>query len=95
MEPLLETNLAPSESLPLGVGPQSGLSHVRGDGAMPLSGLTIQALLAETIAHFPDRLAGVFREQGLRWTWREFGQCRAEWLPHRCRATFDSLPRCR
>ncbi|MBR1221837.1 AMP-binding protein [Bradyrhizobium sp. U87765 SZCCT0131] len=48
------------------------LSHVEGDATAPLSDLTIFALLADTAARFPDRLAVVFREQGVRWTWRQF-----------------------
>jgi fatty-acyl-CoA synthase len=47
-------------------------SYVRGTADSPLSDLTIAALLAETAARFPDRLAVVFREQGVRWSWREF-----------------------
>jgi fatty-acyl-CoA synthase len=46
-------------------------SYVRGLDS-PLSDLTIAALLAETAARFPDRLAVVFREQGVRWSWKEF-----------------------
>jgi len=47
-------------------------SYVRGTADSPLSDLTIAALLAETAARFPDRLAVVFREQGIRWNWKEF-----------------------
>ena len=47
-------------------------SYVRGTADSPLSDLTIAALLAETAARFPDRLAVVFREQGVRWSWKEF-----------------------
>jgi fatty-acyl-CoA synthase len=47
-------------------------SYVRGTADSPPSDLTIAALLAETAARFPDRLAVVFREQGVRWSWREF-----------------------
>jgi fatty-acyl-CoA synthase len=47
-------------------------SYVRGTADSPLSDLTIAALLAETAARFPDRLAVVFREQGVRWNWKEF-----------------------
>ena len=47
-------------------------SYVRGTGDSPLSDLTIAALLAETAARFPDRLAVVLREQGVRWSWKEF-----------------------
>ena len=47
-------------------------SYVRSTADSPLSDLTIAALLAETAAQFPDRLAVVFREQGARWSWQEF-----------------------
>jgi fatty-acyl-CoA synthase len=47
-------------------------SYVRSTADSPLSDLTIAALLAETAARFPDRLAVVFREQGVRWNWKEF-----------------------
>jgi len=47
-------------------------SYVRGTADSSLSDLTIAALLAETAARFPDRLAVVFREQGVRWNWKEF-----------------------
>ena len=48
-------------------------SHVRGTADSPLSDLTIATSLAETAARFPDRLAVVFREQRLRWIWKQFG----------------------
>ncbi|WP_454725391.1 MULTISPECIES: AMP-binding protein [Cupriavidus] len=54
--------------------PVAGLSHVRGETDLPLSELTVPALLAGTVARFPDREAVVFREQGVRWTWLEFSQ---------------------
>jgi fatty-acyl-CoA synthase len=47
-------------------------SYVRGTADSPLSDLTIAALLAETATRFPDRPAVIFREQGIRWSWREF-----------------------
>ena len=47
-------------------------SYVRGKANSPLSDLTIAALLAETVARFPDRLAVVFREQHVRWSWKQF-----------------------
>jgi fatty-acyl-CoA synthase len=37
-----------------------------------LSDATIGEFLGATATQFPDRLAVVFREQGIRWTWREF-----------------------
>jgi fatty-acyl-CoA synthase len=57
----------------LGIAPSGGLSHVRGATEPPLSTLTIDGLLAQTVARFGDRPAAVFREQGIRWTWAEFG----------------------
>ncbi|MES6429102.1 AMP-binding protein, partial [Cutibacterium acnes] len=50
----------------------TALSHVQGAADAVLSDQTIPALLADTAARFPDRLAVVFREQNLRWTWRAF-----------------------
>jgi fatty-acyl-CoA synthase len=58
-----------------GVGPTlpiDGLSHVAGWTDIPLSDATIYGLLADTAKCYPDRPAVVFREQGVRWTWREF-----------------------
>src|SRR6185503_20199231 len=52
--------------------PIDGLSHVKGWTDIPLSDATIYGLLADTAKCYPDRLAVVFREQGIRWTWREF-----------------------
>ncbi len=52
--------------------PIGGLSHVVGWTDIPLSDATIYGLLADTARAYPDRLAVVFREQGVRWTWREF-----------------------
>ncbi len=48
------------------------LSYVRGETGVPLSIQTIADLLADTVFRFPDRLAVVFREQGIRWTWTQF-----------------------
>ncbi|HEX6018053.1 MAG TPA: AMP-binding protein [Burkholderiaceae bacterium] len=56
----------------LGLAPRDGLSHVRGAGDAELWTLTIPALLAQTVARFGDRPAVCFREQGVRFTWREF-----------------------
>ncbi|WP_042623493.1 AMP-binding protein [Burkholderia plantarii] len=55
------------------IAPCDGLSYVRGATDVPLSHATVGAFLADTIARFPDRPAVVFREQGVRWSWREFG----------------------
>ena len=52
--------------------PINGLSHVAGWTDIPLSNATIYGLLADTAKAYPDRPAVVFREQGIRWTWREF-----------------------
>ena len=52
--------------------PRDGLSHVIGTVEPGLSDLTVAALLDATVARFPDRLAVVFSQQGVRWTWREF-----------------------
>jgi fatty-acyl-CoA synthase len=52
--------------------PINGLSHVAGWTDIPLSDATIYGLLADTARCYPDRPAVVFREQGVRWTWREF-----------------------
>ncbi|MEM5277736.1 AMP-binding protein [Cupriavidus taiwanensis] len=54
--------------------PAGGLSHVRGDTSIALSEQTVPALLAQTVAAFPEREAVVFREQGVRWNWREFAE---------------------
>ncbi len=51
--------------------PRDGVSHVVGAAEPPLSNLTICEWLDDTAARFPDRLACVFREQGLRWSWSE------------------------
>jgi fatty-acyl-CoA synthase len=52
--------------------PIKGLSHVAGWTDIPLSNATIYGLLADIAKAYPDRPAVVFREQGIRWTWREF-----------------------
>ena len=51
--------------------PRDNLSHVVGADVPALSDLTIGAWLADTAARTPDATACVFREQGLRWTWRQ------------------------
>jgi len=55
-----------------GIQPIGGLSQVRGDPRAVLSEQSIPALLADTVARFGERPAVLFREQGVRWTWREF-----------------------
>ena len=52
--------------------PIAGLSHVQGWTDIPLSNATIYGLLADTAKAYPARPAVVFREQGVRWNWREF-----------------------
>src|SRR6185437_7256510 len=52
--------------------PKDGLSYVRGSTEIPLSGATVGQFLRDTVERFPDRPAVVFREQGIRWTWKEF-----------------------
>ncbi|KVD42217.1 AMP-binding protein [Burkholderia sp. ABCPW 11] len=54
------------------IAPESGLSYVRGATDVPLSEATISRFLLDTAGRFPDRPAVVFREQQVRWTWREF-----------------------
>jgi fatty-acyl-CoA synthase len=56
----------------MSTAPHAGRSLVAGDTDIPLSDETIPQLLARTVAAWPDRPAVVFREQGVRWTWREF-----------------------
>jgi fatty-acyl-CoA synthase len=52
--------------------PVDGRSWVRGDTDVALSEMTIGALLSDTAARFGDRPAVIFREQGVRWSWRQF-----------------------
>ncbi|WP_244814869.1 AMP-binding protein [Caballeronia sp. Lep1P3] len=54
------------------IEPRDGLSYVRGATDIPLSDATVSRFLLDTVARFPDRPAVVFREQDIRWTWREF-----------------------
>ncbi|WP_323119322.1 AMP-binding protein [Burkholderia alba] len=54
------------------IAPRDGLSYVRGSTEVPLSEATVGQFLRDTAQRFPDRPAVVFREQGVRWTWREF-----------------------
>ncbi|WP_114813868.1 AMP-binding protein [Paraburkholderia kururiensis] len=54
------------------IEPKDGLSYVRGATDIPLSEATIAQFLFDTVQRFPDRPAVVFREQDIRWTWREF-----------------------
>ncbi|KVP70723.1 AMP-binding protein [Burkholderia ubonensis] len=54
------------------IAPENGLSYVRGATDVPLSEATIGQFLRDTAGRFPDRPAVVFREQRIRWSWREF-----------------------
>src|SRR6201996_7895817 len=54
--------------------PADGVAYVRGATDVPLSESTIGELLKDTAQRFPDRQAVVFREQGVRWTWKEFDE---------------------
>ncbi|PVX97456.1 AMP-binding protein [Paraburkholderia unamae] len=54
------------------IAPKDGLSYVRGTTEVPLSDATIGTFLLDTASRFPERPAVVFREQGIRWNWREF-----------------------
>ena len=53
--------------------PRPEESRLRGDGGARLLEDTIAGLLARTIADRPEAEALVFREHGLRLSWREFG----------------------
>jgi fatty-acyl-CoA synthase len=68
----METTMSITAAGKPGICPRDGLSHVSGRTDLPLSDATIYRLLTDTVARFPDRPAVVFREQGVRWTWREF-----------------------
>ena len=54
------------------IEPRDRLSYVRGSTDIPLSDATVSRFLRDTAARFPDRPAVIFREQNIRWTWREF-----------------------
>lgn len=54
------------------IAPENGLSYVRGATDVPLLEATIGRFLRDTAERFPERPAVVFREQQVRWTWREF-----------------------
>lgn len=53
------------------IQPKGGLSHVRGDFGPAMIGDTLSSLLSRTVDKFPSRLAAVFREHGVRWTWKQ------------------------
>ena len=54
--------------------PRNGMSYVVGDTEVPLAHVTVPALLEATGNRYPDAEAVVFREQGVRWTWRTFAE---------------------
>src|SRR6201992_710746 len=56
------------------IEPKDGLSYVRGSTDIPLSEATVGQFLRDTAARFPDRPAVVFREQRIRWTWKEVAE---------------------
>jgi fatty-acyl-CoA synthase len=56
------------------IEPKDGLSYVRGSTDVPLSESTVGQFLVDTARRFPERQAVVFREQEIRWNWREFQQ---------------------
>jgi fatty-acyl-CoA synthase len=51
--------------------PRGGVSHVVGAAEPPLSDLTVGGWLDATAARLPDHPACVFREAGVRWTWKQ------------------------
>ena len=56
------------------IAPADGMAYVRGATDIPLSEATIGEFLRDTAQRFPERQAVVFREQGVRWTWKEFDE---------------------
>ena len=56
------------------IAPADGVAYVRGATDVPLSESTIGQFLRDTAQRFPDRQAVLFREQGVRWTWKEFDE---------------------
>ncbi len=67
-----ERRMSHTPPINTGIAPTDGFSHVKGDTDTPLSEDTIFGLLAQTAAQHPNRSAVVFREQGVRWSWRQF-----------------------
>lgn len=53
------------------IEPLNGLSYVRGVSAPDLLEMTVCQMLAQTVDSYPDKLAAVFREHRVRWTWNE------------------------
>ena len=56
------------------IAPVDGMAYVRGATDVPLSEATIGEFLSNTAQRFAERQAVVFREQGVRWTWKEFDE---------------------
>jgi len=56
------------------IAPADGVAYVRGATDVPLSESTVGEFLRDTAQRFPERQAVVFREQGVRWTWKEFDE---------------------
>jgi fatty-acyl-CoA synthase len=56
------------------IAPADGVAFVRGATDVPLTEATIGQFLRDTALSFPDRPAVVFRDQGVRWTWKEFDE---------------------
>ena len=64
----VSTHAAPDWNL----APLAGLSQVKGRTDATLSDAPIGQFLVDTVQRFPNRLAAVFREQNVRWTWAQF-----------------------
>ena len=56
------------------IAPADGVSYVRGATDVPLCEAPIGEFLRDTAQRFAQRQAVVFREQGVRWTWKEFDE---------------------
>ncbi|MFL9912220.1 AMP-binding protein [Paraburkholderia sp. RL17-337-BIB-A] len=56
------------------IAPADGMAYVRGAANVPLTEATIGEFLRDTALRFPDWPAVVFRDQGVRWTWKEFDE---------------------
>ncbi|MEC5406539.1 AMP-binding protein [Paraburkholderia sp. MPAMCS5] len=54
--------------------PRDDFAHVHGQTDVPLSNATVGEFLLDTADRYADRCAVVFREQGIRRTWRELAQ---------------------
>ncbi|MBP8839324.1 MAG: AMP-binding protein, partial [Giesbergeria sp.] len=64
----VSTHAAPDWNL----APLAGLSQIKGRTDATLSDAPIGQFLVDTVQRFPNRLAAVFREQNVRWTWAQF-----------------------